>query len=171
MKWLIAALSLGLVATSAAAQPRTAMTIATGVDPSFSAYYVAKEGGFFERNGLDVQLNTGASGSAMVSFVIQNQVQSAFGAEQAGVQNFNLDSNVVVVAEGTELVRWHGIVARKGQTLDGLKGKRIGIAPGTGSEEFWLAVAEAKHLKLADYKIIHVDAPEMIAGLERNDLD
>src|SRR5579872_1155158 len=64
----------------------TKMTIATGVDPSFSAYYVAKSAGIFEKNGLDVQVNTGPSGSAMVAYVIQNQVQSAFGAEAAGVQ-------------------------------------------------------------------------------------
>ena len=35
----------------------------------------------------------------MVSFLVRNQVQSAFGAEGAGVQNHNLDPNVVVAAE------------------------------------------------------------------------
>ena len=40
------------------------MTIATGVDPAFSQFYVAKEAGLFEKNGLDVTINTGPSGSA-----------------------------------------------------------------------------------------------------------
>lgn len=155
----------------AVAADRPALVIATGVDPSFSAYFVAQEGGFFTKHGLDVTINTGPSGSAMVAFVIRNQVQSAFGAEQAGIQDFNLDNDVVVVAEGAQLLRWHGIVGRKLKTLDDLKGKRLGIATGTGSEEFWLAVVEAKKLDPHDYTIVHVDAPEMIAGLERNDLD
>ena len=64
---------------------RSRMTIATGVDPSFAPFYVAKEGGFFERNGLDVTVNTGPSGSAMIAFLIGNQINSAYGAEQAGV--------------------------------------------------------------------------------------
>ena len=174
MRWLIGALAaLGLMAGdgAACAQDRTELTIATGVDPSFSAYYVALEGGFFAKHGLDVTLNTGASGAAMIAFVIRNQVQSAFGSEQAGIQDFNLDSDVVVVAEGAQLLRWHGIVGRGLQTLDDLKGKRLGIAPGTGSEEFWLAVVDAKQLRPADYTILNVEAPEMIAGIERGDLD
>ncbi|MEJ0071386.1 MAG: ABC transporter substrate-binding protein [Pseudomonadota bacterium] len=155
----------------AGAQTRPAIVIATGVDPSFSGYFVAQQGGFFKKHGLDVTINTGPSGSAMIAFVIRNQVQSAFGAEQAGIQDFNLDNDVVVVAEGAELLRWHGIVGRNLKTLDDLKGKRLGVATATGSEEFWLAVVEAKKLNPSDYTIVRVDAPEMIAGLERNDLD
>ena len=41
------------------AQTLTKMTIATGVDPAFSQFYVAKEAGLFEKNGLDVTINTG----------------------------------------------------------------------------------------------------------------
>ena len=42
----IAAISLG---ASAAHAQLTKMTIATGVDPAFSQFYVAKEGGLFEK--------------------------------------------------------------------------------------------------------------------------
>src|SRR5262249_43708250 len=41
------------LAGTAAAQSLTKITIATGVDPAFSQFYVAKEGGLFEKNGLD----------------------------------------------------------------------------------------------------------------------
>ena len=60
------------------------MTIATGVDPVFSAYYVAQQEGLFKKHGLDVRINTGPSGSAMVSFLINGQIESAFGSEIAG---------------------------------------------------------------------------------------
>ena len=159
-----------LCATSAQAQ-LTKMTIATGVDPGFGAFYVAKAAGIFEKNGLDVQVNTGPSGSAMVAFVIQNQVQASFGAEQAGVQNFNIDNNVVVVADGTKLVSWFGLVARNVANIEGLKGKKIGVARGSGSEVFWLAIVEKHKLNLKDYTVVQVDAPEMVAALERGDID
>src|SRR5258707_1327420 len=86
------------------------MVIATGVDPAFSQFYVAKEAGLFEKNGLDVTINTGPSGSAMVPFLINNQVQAAYGSDLAGVINHNVDNNVVAVADGTYLVKWLSLV-------------------------------------------------------------
>jgi ABC-type nitrate/sulfonate/bicarbonate transport system substrate-binding protein len=166
---LFAAALLALPASGATAA--TKMTIATGVDPSFSAFYIAKTAGFFEKNGLDVQINTGPSGSAMVAFVIQNQVQAAFGAEQAGVQNFNIDNNVVVVAEGALMTHWYGMVARNVENVAALKGKKIGVARGSGSEVFWLAMVEKLKLNPKDYTIVQVEAPEMVAALERGNID
>ena len=53
---LLAALSMGALEANA---QLVKMTIATGVDPAFSQFYVAKEAGLFEKNGLDVTINTG----------------------------------------------------------------------------------------------------------------
>ncbi|MBN8916621.1 MAG: ABC transporter substrate-binding protein [Rhizobiales bacterium] len=169
-----AAITAAVLALSSVVAPvfaQTKITIGTGVDPSFSAYYVAKLAGIFEKNGLDVQLNTGPSGSAMVAFVIQNQIQSAFGAEQAGIQNFNIDPNVVVAAEGAQMGQWYGMVARGYTSLDQLKGKRIGVARGSGSEVFWLAMVDNLKLNPKDYTIVQVEAPEMIAAMERGNID
>lgn len=154
-----------------AGQAPSRMVIATGVDPSFSPYYVAKEGGFFQRNGLDVTVNTGPSGSAMVAFLVGNQINSAYGAEQAGVSAHLVDPNVVVVAEGVALLRWISVVGRNMTSMDELKGKRVGVARGTGSETFWLSVVAKLNLNVADYTIVNVEAPEMVAAMERGNID
>src|SRR4029077_15670959 len=75
-----AVLFMGSMACAQAPTPRT---IATGVAPASSQFYVAKEGGLFAKNGLDVTINTGPSGSAMVPFLINNQVHSAYGRHPA----------------------------------------------------------------------------------------
>ncbi|PWS38043.1 hypothetical protein DFH01_01660 [Falsiroseomonas bella] len=168
-----------LAAGAAAALPLPAfaqgapirMTIATGVDPSFAQFYVARESGIFERNGLDITVNTGPSGSAMIAFLVGNQINAAYGAEQAGVSAHLVDPNVVVVAEGVALIRWIGIVGRNIANMDGLKGKRVGVARGTGSETFWLSVVSRMNLNPADYTIVNVEAPEMVAALERGNID
>jgi ABC-type nitrate/sulfonate/bicarbonate transport system substrate-binding protein len=147
------------------------MTIATGVDPSFAPYYVAREGGFFQRNGLDVTVNTGPSGSAMIAFLVGNQINSAYGAEQAGVSAHLVDQNVVAVCEGTALLRWISVLGRNVADMDALKGKRVGVARGTGSETFWLSVVAKLNLNPADYTIVNVEAPEMVAALERGNID
>jgi NitT/TauT family transport system substrate-binding protein len=155
----------------ARAQGSIKMTIATGVDPSFAPFYVGREGGFFERSGLDVTVNTGPSGSAMVAFLIGDQVNAAFGAEQAGVSAHIRDPNVVVVAEGTALLRWISVLARGVDSMEALKGKKVGVARGTGSETFWLSVVDKLKLNPADYTIVNVEAPEMVAALERGNID
>jgi ABC-type nitrate/sulfonate/bicarbonate transport system substrate-binding protein len=165
------AVVLLLLAWSGAASAQTKMTIATGVDPVFSAYYVAQQEGLFKKHGLDVRINTGPSGSAMVSFLINGQIESAFGSEIAGVSNHNLDPNVVVVAQATRLVRWIAIVGRNIDTLDQLKGKKIGVARGSGGEVFWLALIDKLKLNAADYTVVNVEAPEMVAALERGNID
>ena len=160
-----------LLAQVARSPAQVAMTIGAGVDPGFSTFYIAKDGGFFARHGLDVRLETGPSGSAMIAFLIQNQMQVAFGAEQAGIQNFNIDRDVVVVAEATGLLNWNGIVGRNIADMIALKGKRIGVARGSQSEVFWLRVLEKTQLKASDYTVVQVDPPEMIAALARGDID
>jgi len=164
-------LVVGLLLWSGAAAAQTKMTIATGVDPVFSAYYVAQEEGLFKKHGLDVRINTGPSGSAMVSFLVNGQIESAFGSEIAGVANHNLDPNVVVVAQAARLVRWLAVVGRNIDNLDQLKGKKVGIARGSGGEVFWLAMLAKLKLNAADYTVVNVEAPEMVAALERGNID
>jgi ABC-type nitrate/sulfonate/bicarbonate transport system substrate-binding protein len=170
-RYMRCAVVLFLLAWAGAAWAQTKMTIATGVDPVFSAYYVAQQAGLFKKHGLDVRINTGPSGSAMVSFLINGQIESAFGSEIAGVSNHNLDPNVVVVAQATRLVRWIAIVGRNVDSLDQLKGKKLGVARGSGGEVFWLALIDKLKLNAADYTVVNVEAPEMVAALERGNID
>ena len=167
----VAGVALASASFRAKAQSLTKMTIATGVDPAFSQFYVAKEGGLFEKNGLDVTINTGPSGSAMIPFLVNNQVQAAYGSDLAGVINHQVDPNIVAVADGTYLVKWLSVVGKNVNDLEGLKGKKIGIAMGTGSEIFWRRMLERKNLKLTDFTMVNVEAPEMLAATERGDID
>jgi ABC-type nitrate/sulfonate/bicarbonate transport system substrate-binding protein len=166
-----AAVLLLFTATSAVAQTGMKMTIATGVDPSLAQFYVAQAGGIFKRNGLEVDLKIGSSGSAMVPLLINNQIQAALAAEQAGIQTHNLDPNVVIVGESMLGTRYQAIIGRDLANLNAMKGKRIGVALGTASEVFWQALLDKLKLDPKDYKIVNVEPPEMLAGLERRDID
>jgi ABC-type nitrate/sulfonate/bicarbonate transport system substrate-binding protein len=168
---LLALAAAAGIAETASTQSPAKMTIATGVDPAFSQFYVAKEAGLFEKNGLDVTINTGPSGSAMVPFLINNQIHAAYGSDLAGVINYNVDNNIVAVADGTYLVKWLSVVGRNIPNMADLKGKRVGVAKGTGGEIFWNRVVEKLKLNPLDYKIVDIEAPEMVAAIERGDID
>ena len=172
MRSLLAAAALLIAgATTSANAQLVKMTIATGVDPAFAQFYVAKEGGLFEKNGLDVTINTGPSGSAMVPFLVNNQVQAAYGSDLAGVINHQVDKNIVAVADGTYLANWESVIARDIDSLEGLKGKKIGVALGTGAEIFWRRLLDKRKLNFADFTLVNIEAPEMVAALERRDID
>ena len=69
---------------------------------------------------------------------------------------------MVVVAQATRLVRWIAIVGRNIDTLDQLKGKKIGVARGSGGEVFWLALIDTLKLNAADYTVINVAKDEPV---------
>lgn len=169
--FLAAVLATFAIVSGAFAQAKDKVTIATGVDPSLSTFYLAKTAGFFQKNGLDVTLNTGPSGSAMVPLLVKNQVQAVLAAEQAGLQTFVLDDNVVVAAQQMTSGRLFGLVGRNLANLDELKGRRVGVALGSASEVFWRALVTKLNLDPKDYKIIQVEMPEMLAAIDRGDLD
>lgn len=156
---------------AAPAFAQTKMTIGTGVDPSLAQFYVAKEAGIFAKNGLDVTLNLGSSGSAMIGFLVGDQLQAALGAEQAGIGAHNLDANVGIVGESVKLPHLFGLVARNINDIAGLKGKRIGVDQASSSQSFWLALVKAMNLNPKDYTVVQVEPPEMVAALERGDID
>lgn len=151
----------------------TKMTIATGVDPGFSIFYVAKLGGFLEKNGIDVDLRTGPSGGAMVPLLISNTAQAAMSAAFAGINNHLKDPDIVAVAQMLRYDRWYGIVAKGDvKSLADLKSKKVGVTLGNASESYFYDALKNAKLAPADFKgaMVNVEAPEMVAAIERGDV-
>ncbi|OFW24333.1 MAG: hypothetical protein A3H27_10820 [Acidobacteria bacterium RIFCSPLOWO2_02_FULL_59_13] len=174
-KTFLCVVAAGALAASsvALAQGPTKMTITAGVDPSFAAFYVGKEAGIFAKNNLDVTVRTGPSGSGLVPLLISGETQAAIGAEGAGISNFNVSNGkVVFVLETSYLRRFYALLGNPNiKSLDQLKNRKVGIAIGTGSELFWVALLNKKNLPQDAYRRVQVEAPEMVAAFERGDID
>lgn len=154
----------------AEAQP---MVIATGVDPGFAHFYVATRAGILKKHGIDAELKTGPSGGAMIPLLISNQSNASMSAALAGLNNHLTDANVVAVAQIVTYDRWYGIVSLKEiAKVEDLKGRKIGITPGTASESLWAEILKHYKLDPAEYNkgIVKVEAPEMLAAIERGDI-
>jgi len=168
----LVALLFGISCAAGGAEPAK-MVIATGVDPGFSIFYIAKLGGFLERNGLDVDLQTGSSGGAMVPLLISNSSNASMSAAFAGITNHLKDPDIVAVAQVLRYDRWYGVVAKSDiKSLADLKGKKVGVSLGTASESIWYDSLKHANLDPNDYKssIVNVEAPEMVAAIERGDV-
>jgi ABC-type nitrate/sulfonate/bicarbonate transport system substrate-binding protein len=148
------------------------MVIATGVDPGFAQFYIAIQAGLLKKAGVDAELKTGPSGGAMVPLVISNQSNAAMSAVFAGLVNHLVDANLVAVAQVNTYDHWYGIVSTKDiKTVQDLKGRKLGITKGTASETLWYAILKKFELEPPYAEPIYVEAPEMLAAIERGDID
>ncbi len=170
---------IGLLATAgllgtmqqSLAQGNVKMIVGTGADPSLAQTYVAKLGGFFERNGLDVQLVQGASSAATVSMLIGDQINATVAAESAGISNHLVDAQIVNAGEVLAFKQFYGLVARNADSFASLKGKKIAVDNASNSMLLWNAIVKKFNLNPKDYQVIQVQPPEMVAALQRGDTD
>jgi ABC-type nitrate/sulfonate/bicarbonate transport system substrate-binding protein len=174
LRVLIAAAFVGLGGFSQSVLAESAkMTIATGVDPGFSHFYVVTLAEVGKKFGLDLQLKTGPSGGASVPLVISNQSNASMSAVLAGINNHLVDKNVVAVAQVVTYDKYFGVVSLKSiKSIDQLKGKKIGITKGTASETLWAEILKHDKLDAKEFAggVVNVEAPEMLAALERGDI-
>ena len=149
------------------------IVIATGADPCFGTFYVPHATGAFKEAGLDVELVTGASGSRQVPFIISGDFHFAMGSGGACMKAHDLKPDMVAMfAAGARYKGYDGVVSTDNiKDLKGLVGKRIGLALGTGSETFFTTVIKKAGMTIDQFETINVEAPEMVAAMERGDLD
>lgn len=173
LKILGVAAVAALLAVGPAKAENASISIATGVDPGFSHFYVATLAELGKKYGLDIDLKTGPAGGRMVPLLISNQTNAAMSAALAGINNHLVDKNVVAVAQVVTYDKFFGVVSLKDITaIDQLKGKKIGITKGTASETLWLEILKHDKLNPADFAdgVVNVEAPEMLAAMERGDI-
>ena len=172
-KLLTAAAVAAAVGLAAPPMKAAEFTMVTGVDPGFSIFYVGHLGGFTEKNGLDTELKTGPSGGASVPLLIGHQSNASMAAALAGINNHLVDNNICAAAQIVTLDRWYGIVASdKIEKIEDLKGQKVGVTIGTGSETLWQAALDHYKLDYDAYNegVVNVEPPEMAAAIERGDI-
>lgn len=171
---LCAAVGTFFLAGASAAFAQTKIAVGTGIDAGFAPMYVADQAGLFKKYGLDTSVKTFPFGAQTLPPMITNDLQIAVAAGLPGMTNFLVDKRVRLVGQLTSYERSFAVVARnKFKTIESLKGAKIGITKGTAGEVFWNEVLRNKQLKAEDFSsgIQNVEPPEMIAALERGNID
>jgi ABC-type nitrate/sulfonate/bicarbonate transport system substrate-binding protein len=154
------------------AQPKRLekMSVFIGTTPHFGNIIVGAEKGFFEKEGLPVQITNFASGATAVD---------AFRAGQG---------NLVVAGDLPSLRLWNQggiglcpqanygelsvIVAKKliNKPAD-LRGKKVGVLIGSTSEYFAKLYLGSGGVDYKDIDVINLRPAEMVTGLVRGDID
>lgn len=126
---VVLATTLGLI-TSVAAQPATKVALRsafTTTSATMAPLWAAKEGGFFDEEGLDVTMSRIQPGPPMLGAIVAREVPIAFvGAQQ--IVNANLKgATFIIVAGFDETIGQSVFVHPSIERPEQLKGKAIGV--------------------------------------------
>ena len=147
-------------------RPRAITASYAAVSQSYSAIWVAREAGMFERNGLDVKLVFVGSGATNIQALINNDVQIAVTGTAAIVSAAAGGVDLVIVGSMYDGLLFDLIADRTIKTASDLRGKKIGISRFGGSSHY-AVVAMVKKMGLdpaRDVIIVQAGTDRMRAG-------
>ena len=161
--------SAPVAAPSASARGTIALSLAyASVSATQAGAWVAKEQGIFERNGLDVKLESIAGGSSPTAALLSDQVQAlqiSVEAMSAGVEGGDI---VYVAAPVSSPLFWFVALPTVNGPAD-LKGKKIG-ATAIGSETYFADVLALQKLGLDPDKDVTLtsvnNVPAILAAMQ-----
>lgn len=157
---LAGAIAIGLSSLSSAVCAAEKITVAHSTWIGYGALYIAKEKGYFEKAGLDVDLQIIEASSDAIAAMQGGQITVV----ASTIDNFTLFSgngaDLALIMTLDESAGGDGIVAKKEiSSVADLKGKRIGVQKGSISQ-FLLAQA----LKNGGLTMDDVTAIDMKSG-------
>lgn len=136
-------------------------------------FALARERGYFEKAGLDVQLGEGRGSATTVQLV--GTKSDLFGWADGVSVVQNAAKGVPVKAVATVLnVLPYAVVSleeRNIRTAKDLEGKTLAITPGDGLTQTWPAVVAANGLAADSIKLIHMDPKAKIPAVTEKRAD
>ena len=187
MLWtLVAAIAAAVVAVYAYLQlvepvgrsrlsgPLEKVTLMASVQPALAPFYVALEKGYFRRERLEVNLVPTTSGKAGLVSVIDGKADFVSAAEIPLVLAAMGKKPFTIVATFYIGGKDHGVVARKNRDIArpaDLKGKRIGVTPGTTSPFLLDLVLTDSGIRRDEVQLVDLRPEQMPEAMAKGELD
>lgn len=150
---------------------------------SDSAFFIAKDKGYFEQQGLDVELTRFDTGPSQIPHLATGELSVAAGSPSGGLYNaIARDIPLRIVADKGSLrpgFIYTYIVIRKdlvdsGQvkTYGDLKGRKVAINATDSSGEYYIDLALRRDkLTIADVNLVSLTNPDMGAGFANKGIE
>jgi ABC-type nitrate/sulfonate/bicarbonate transport system substrate-binding protein len=161
---------IACVSTANAAPLRIAYSAISG---AMSSLWVAQEGGYFKREGLDTELLYIGGGSLLIQAMLSGEVPFAYGPSVPVINASLRGADLVLIGNtGNSLV--FSVMSRPEiKQAAQLKGKKVGVTRLGGSTD-WALDAALKHWNIERGQITVIQTggmPEGLAGLTAGSLD
>lgn len=166
------AIAIGLSATCNIAAAAEKITVAHSTWIGYGALYIAKEKGFFEKAGLDVDLQIIEASSDAIAAMQGGQIDIV----ASTIDNFTLFSgngaDLSLLTTLDESAGGDGIVSRKEiANVADLKGKRVGVQKGSVAQFLLAQALDRVGLKLEDVTTIDMKSGDAGAAFVAGSID
>jgi len=153
---------------------RKQITIAVSPLLGSAAIYIAHEKGYFKDEGLDAALQIHPSGQLSLCAVLSGKADFAAVAETPIAYAAVGGKPFAVVATISQIERGTLIVARKDRGISktsDLKGKRIGVAPGTTGDFFLHIYLATSYINSKEIRRVDLPSEAVVSALLAGDVD
>jgi len=180
--WIVAVLVMLVLVAGCGRQPEqieepeelTKVTFATvhfiGEAPSYVAYH----NGYFEEEGLDVQLEYSAAGKVSLQRLLDGEIDIATCADTPIVYIAFERDDFYIIGSMVHSDKIAGVVARKDAGINSpadLVGKRVALFQGTASDFLMDSFFVANGLKDSDVEIVNLKPPEQVEAIVKGEID
>lgn len=149
------------------------LTIGSPHQEISSLVYLAKEQGYFEENGLDVEIKEYDSGFAAIRGLLDKEIDIALSTDFAFVSS-NFDNKELRIFSSIAEADVEEIIARKDSgisKIEDLKGKKIGIKKKSSAEFHLATFLLFNAISLEEIDIIDLTPPELVEAIINKKID
>ena len=166
--YIFALLALTLVLRSGHAAELTRLRVGSLISGEFSQAYIAQKKGFFEKNGLAVELVYFQGGSQVIQAMLGGDIPLTVTAGPEGVIAKLQGADIVLLSANNPTMHFSLFVPPEIKKIEELKGKMAGISRFGSSSDFCIRyIFKSAGLAENDVTIVQIgDNPTRLAALK-----
>ncbi len=164
---------IGISVGGCQGQPVEKISIGATTQELSTLTWIAEEKGYFEENGLDATVKAYDTGIETKNALLAGEVDVAdtvdFVISGLGLEGVDIK---VLASINTAIIDY--IIARRDRgifSLSDLKGKKIGIKPGSSAEYYLGRTLIFNGLSLEDVKLVAMHPPDMAEAIAQGEVD
>jgi len=145
---------------------------ATGIDALFAPFVVATERKMFEKYDLETSFKPFDDGNVALDALLTGSSDIGATSELGGLARWDKGGKLYVTSYSSTSREQIGLVARRELTKPAdLIGRTVGYPRASGGHLYFANYVKKYNLPVDKIKVKTLQAPEMVAALERRDID
>jgi taurine transport system substrate-binding protein len=161
---------LGITVASGA--PNRRLPTSTGIDALYAPFVVAAERKFFEKHGLEGSFKPFDDGNVALDAILTGSSDIGATTELGGLSRWDKGGKLYVTSYSSTSGQQIGLAGRDDiKKPEDLIGRTVAYPRATGGHLYFIRYMKKYNLPMDKIKVKLLQAPEMVAALERRDID
>jgi ABC-type nitrate/sulfonate/bicarbonate transport system substrate-binding protein len=168
----VGALSLGLLvlASGRTAGAQETVRIAVGVDPVYTAWWIAEEKGFYKKHGIKAEITQFSGGPALGDATMAGEADIGSSGTATWMPRIVRGSMVVLATMATSPDAFKMAALTSIKALGDLQGKNVGTVGGSSTDYLWVMLAKKLNVPETAFDLVPMTPPELVPSLDRGDI-